>query len=329
MQEQDARGVGAVSALAERTVARKWFQAIVFAAIVVGGVVVGLEAVPAVAERHGTLLKRVDEVVVGLFVIEAILKIVAAGTRPMRYFGDPWNLFDFTITVICMLPLEGQFAQVLRLARVVRSLRLVRALPKLQLIVDVLLRSLPSFGWITALLMLLLYVYSVMGVALFGVNDPARFGNLWTSMLTMFGILTLEGWVDNMQDQMGGIPLEAGGGAKASPVAAPIFFVSFILSGTMVFLNLLVGVIVNSMSEGAAEQERTAREEAEAKPGARAMEKPGAASPRSSLPSLQSPDAGDPAHTPLLAERLARLEASLGEALAELKRLRGGEPKDS
>lgn len=305
MQEQDARGVGVVSALAERMVARKWFQGIVFAAIVVGGVVVGLEAVPAVAERHGALLKRVDAVVVGLFVIEAILKIVAAGTRPLRYFGDPWNLFDFTITVICVLPLQGQFAQVLRLARVVRSLRLVRALPKLQLLVDVLLRSLPSFGWITALLMLLLYVYSVMGVALFGVNDPARFGNLWTSMLTMFGILTLEGWVDNMQDQMGGIPVEAGGGDRRSPIAAPIFFVSFILSGTMVFLNLLVGVIVNSLSEGAAEQERAARAEEPAR---------GAAA--------SAPDAAGAAGD------LSRLEAALEEALAEIARLKGNRPKD-
>jgi voltage-gated sodium channel len=328
MQEHDAAGVGAVSALAERIVSQRWFRGAVVAAIVLGGVVVGLEAVPPVAERHAAILDRIDDAVVALFVVEALLKIVAAGTRPMRYFGDPWNLFDFTVTVVCVLPLDGQFAQVLRLARVVRSLRLVRVLPRLQLLVDALLRSLPSFGWITALLMLLLYVYSVMGFALFGENDPARFGNLWTSMLTMFGILTLEGWVDNMQDQMGGIAVEAGGGDQSSPIAAPVFFVSFILMGTMVFLNLLVGVIVNSLSEGAAEQERAAREEAEAKPGARAVERPGAASPRSSLPRLQSPDAGDPAHAPLLAERLARLEASLDSALAELKRVRGGEPKD-
>jgi len=323
MQEQDATGVGAVSALAERIVTRRWFRASVVGAIVLGCVVVGLEAVPAVAMRHSALLDRLDDVVVALFVIEALLKIVAAGTRPMRYFGDPWNLFDFTVTVVCVLPLEGQFAQVLRLARVVRSLRLVRALPRLQLLVDALLRSLPSFGWILALLVLLLYVYSVMGFALFGQNDPVRFGNLWKSMLTMFGILTLEGWIDNMQDQIVGISPDAGGGALPSPRAAPVFFVSFILMGTMVFLNLLVGVIVNSLSEGAAAQERAARgEEEQAAAGGE-----GAAG-RSVLPSLQSPDASDPAHAPLLAERLARLEARLDETLAELRRLRGGGPKE-
>ena len=322
MQEHDAAGVGAVSALAERIVSQRWFRGAVVAAIVLGGVVVGLEAVPPVAERHAAILDRIDDAVVALFVVEALLKIVAAGTRPMRYFGDPWNLFDFTVTVVCVLPLDGQFAQVLRLARVVRSLRLVRALPRLQLLVDALLRSLPSFGWILALLVLLLYVYSVMGFAIFGENDPVRFGNLWRSMLTMFGMLTLEGWIDNMQDQIVGIPLDAGGGAQPSPRAAPVFFVSFILMGTMVFLNLLVGVIVNSLSEGAAEQERAAQEEEQKAAGGE-----GAAG-RSVLPSLQSPDASGPAHAPLLAERLARLEARLDEALAELKRIRGGEPKD-
>lgn len=300
MGEQQLTDSGRAGGWANRVVSSRWFQGAVLGSIVLGGLIVGLETIPAVHGAVGGLLELIDKAVIAIFVIEALLKITAAGGRPMRYFGDPWNLFDLTITVVCVLPLDGQFAQVLRLARVARSLRLVKALPRLRLIVDALLRSLPSFGWIMLLLFLLLYVYSVMGVSLFGANDPDRFGSLWASLLTMFGILTLEGWVDIMRDQMAGIPVPGGAEPlRTSPVAAPIFFVSFILGGTMVFLNLLVGVIVNSLSESAAEAAEESR--------------------RSPLPTLEGVDAP---HPPTIGDRLARLEASLDATLAEIRSLR-------
>jgi len=292
------------------------FKSVVLGAILAGAIVVGLETVPTARESIGSALVAIDRVILGIFVLEVILKIAAEGRRPWRYFADPWNVFDFTVTVVCLLPLDAQFAQVLRLGRVARSLRLVTALPRLQLIVGALLRSLPSFGWITLLLFTLLYAYSVMGVFLFGENDPERFGSLWSSMLTMFSVLTLEGWFDIMHDQMVGLPRSDGSAStETSPVAAPIFFVSFILSGTMIFLNLLVGVIVNSMSEMPGAESTDAKKSHEAPPTA-----------PSPLPSLHAPGA-EAAHVTLLVERLARMEATLAEVREELReesRRRGG-----
>lgn len=291
-----------------RLVATRGFRGTVLGAILVGAVLVGLETIPEIQGRHGKTLWAIDRLVLTIFVVEALLKIAAEGRRPWRYFMDPWNVFDFTVTAVCLLPLHAEYAQVLRLGRVARSLRMVTALPRLQLIVGALLRSLPSFGWITLLLFTLLYSFSVMGVFLFGPNDPARFGSLWTSMLTMFGVLTLEGWVDIMRDQMDGLPREDGTVSPGSPIAAPIFFVGFILSGTMIFLNLLVGVIVNSMSE---------MPEASSPDGERPAESP--------LPSLHAPGAEAP-HVTLLVERLARIEAqmeSLLEATRAARRERG------
>ena len=320
MAEAQVADTGGVSGWASGVVASRAFRTAVIGAIVAGSIVVGLETIPSVREAVGELLSVIDNIVVVMFVIEAALKIVAAGRRPMRYFGDPWNVFDFTITVVCLLPLDGRFSQVLRLARVARSLRLVKALPRLRLIVDALLRSLPSFGWIMLLLFLLLYVYSVMGVSLFGENDPDRFGALWKSMLTMFGILTLEGWVDIMRDQMTGIA--GADGAEPlhrSPVAAPVFFVTFILGGTMVFLNLLVGVIVNSLSQSAAEADReeAAKEEAVKAKEARAT---------SPLPTIASVDG---ALAPTIGDRLARVEAALDASLTELRALRASRDSSS
>jgi len=263
--------------IAARVVHARAFKGTVLGAILAGAVLVGLETVPAIHEAYGAAIWSLDRVVLAVFVAEVALKIAAEGRRPWRYFLDPWNVFDFAVTAVCLLPLDARFAQVLRLGRVARSLRLITALPRLQLIVGALLRSLPSFGWITLLLFTLLYVYSVMAVFLFGAGDPERFGSLWTSALTMFGVLTLEGWVDIMGDQMRG----------GATIAAPVFFVSFIMSGTMIFLNLLVGVIVNSMSE-----------------------MPGAEKPRSPMPTIESPGA-EREDVTVLVERLARIEAAL------------------
>lgn len=294
---------------AARVVRGRVFKGVVLGAIVLGAAIVGLETVPEVHDALGGALWTLDRAVLGIFVIEVLLKIAAEGRRPWRYFADPWNFFDFAVTAICLLPLDAKFAQVLRLGRVARSLRLVTALPRLQLIVGALLRSLPSFGWITLLLFTLLYAYSVMGVFLFGENDPERFGSLWSSMLTMFGVLTLEGWLDIMRDQMAGLPRPDGTMGEAEPVVAPLFFVTFIMSGTMIFLNLLVGVIVNSMSEmpGAEEPDMKRAE------GARGPSSKSGASP---LPSLHAPG-GDLPHVTLLVERLARIESMLAELQAE------------
>ena len=173
---------------------------------------------------------------------------------------------------------------------------MVTALPRPQVIVGALLRNLPSFGWIALLLFTLPYAYSVMGVFLFGAKDPRRFGSLWNSLRTMFGVLTLEGRVDIMRDQLDGLPRDDGTRSPGSPLAATDYFVSFILAGTMIFLNLLVGVIVNSLSEMP-----EAGRPGEAEP-----------SPPSPLPSLHAPGL-EPPHATLLVERLARIEGMLEE----------------
>ena len=297
----------------------KPFKTVIFAAIVLGAALVGLDTVPAVHESWGRAIKVVDLAVIAIFAIEVIVKIAACGRQPWRYFRDPWNVFDFSVTLLCVLPLNSDFVQVLRLGRVARSLRLVSALPRLQMIVGALLRSLPSFGWITLLLFTMLYTYSVMGVHLFGANDPEHFGSLWSSLLTMFGVLTLEGWLDLMQAQMQGLPRPDGSPGIASPVAAPIFFVTFIMTGTMIFLNLLVGVIVNSMSELPEGERGGAGADPDDAGAAGAREGAHARTSASPLPRLQAPGTAHP-HDALLAERLAHLERLISEMRADLRR---------
>ncbi len=296
-------GADAKPSASARLVHSRIFRGTVLAAIVAGALLVGLETIPQIDPRFLRAIEWADRVVLGVFVAEVVAKLAAEGRRPWNYFRDPWNVFDFTVTTVCLLPTHTQFAQVLRLGRVARSLRLVTALPRLQLIVGALLRSLPSFGWITLLLLTLIYAYSVMGVFLFRDGDPERFGALPKSMLTMFSVLTLEGWYDIMQHQMAPRGAPDGSVLPGAVIAAPIFFVTFILSGTMIFLNLLVGVIVNSMSELPEAGGRVSDAEATLR------ETTGTPS-ESPLPSLRTPISGASIPESITA-RLERIESML------------------
>ena len=243
-------------------VASRGFHHFIVAVILVAGVVAGLETNPALMERHGALFHGLDRVILGIFIIEALLKIAAYGRLPWRYFADGWNVFDFLIIVICLLPVGGPFAAVLRLARALRLLRLVSALPQLQLLVGALLKSLSAMGYVSLLLGLLFYIYAVAGIHLFGKTDAANFGSLGSSLLTLFRIVTLDNWGDIFLIQMNQVPV----------VKVAIYFITFIVFGTMIILNLFIGIIMNSMSEMHAEIAELDRARHEQEAGAATLE---------------------------------------------------------
>ena len=255
-----------MSSTCKSIVNSKIFQRLILVTILLAGVVVGVQTYKAFAREHAIVLNTLDSFILGIFVIEAVIKILAEGNRPQNYFRNPWNIFDFIIVVACLLGpvinLGADFLPVLRLARILRVLRLVSAIPKLQLLVSCLLRSLPSMFYVSILLFLLFYIYGTMAVFLFAENDPIHFRNLQTSILSLFRVVTLEDWTDVMYINMYGsenygyssndlakwTPI-----SSSSPLGGALFFVSFVLIGTMIVLNLVIGVIMNSMDESNAE----------------------------------------------------------------------------
>lgn len=233
----------------KRLVEAKGFHHGIVAVIVLAGIVAGLETSPAIMQQHGPLLHALDSIILGVFIVEAILKMAAHGRRPWLYFADGWNVFDFLIIAICVLPVGGPFAAVLRLARALRLLRLVSALPKLQLLVGALLKSLSAMGYVSLLLALLFYIYAVAGIHLFGAGDPKHFGSLGAALLSLFRVVTLDNWGDIYFSQAAQVPA----------LKVVTYFVTFIVFGTMIILNLFIGIIMNSMSEMHAEIEERDR----------------------------------------------------------------------
>jgi len=250
----------------QRLVQSNGFGNFIIAVILLAAVLVGLETYPDVLAKWGGSILFLNSVVILVFAIEAFLKMAQFGRKWYLYFADGWNIFDFSILVLVLLPFAGHTAAVLRLARILRALRLVSQLPRLQLLVMSLLRSIPSMLYVGILLGLLFYVYGVIGVFLFRENDPFHFGNLQTALLSLFSVVTLEGWTNIMYIQMYGTEYAATTGlsegtppiSTAQPIIGAVYFVTFVLLGTMIMLNLFIGVIINSMHESQREVERDA-----------------------------------------------------------------------
>jgi voltage-gated sodium channel len=209
------------------------FRRVIITLIVVNAIIVGMDTYPSVHAAFGKGLELTDRVILYIFALELVLRFLAA-TPPLAFFRSGWNLFDLIIVGVSFLP-ASQFFTVARLFRILRALRTVSVLPDLQKLVTALLRSLPSLGHIAMLLALLMYVYAAVGTSLFGALAPKYFGTLHLSVLTLFSVMTLEGWIAVMDEVLPHMP------------AAWIYFVTFILLATFVALNFFVGVIVNNL----------------------------------------------------------------------------------
>lgn len=233
---------------AQKITQAKVFNAIIFTIILLSAIIIGLETYSATAAIYRSLLDILDIIIVAIFSVEIGLKILAFGKKPWKYFAEGWNVFDFIVVAVCLIPaVDTHFFAVFRILRVLRILRMITFFPKLRLLIAALLKSIPSMGYVILLIAILFYVYAIVGVFVFGKSDPMHFGDLHHTLVTLFKILTLEGWTDIMNAQIFGA---AENGKEQIIVMWPFFyFASFILIGAMIIMNLFIGVIMNSMQE--------------------------------------------------------------------------------
>ena len=208
-------------------------QNFIIALIIFNSITIGMETSSAIMNSFGNILLLIDKLILAIFVIEILLKLYAYG---FGFFRSGWNIFDFSIVAIALLPASGVLA-VLRSLRIFRSLRLIKNVPRLRFIVESLFHSLPSLVWIFVLLALVFYVFSVIGSKLFGADYPQWFGTLAASMFSLFQIMTLEGWAEISRAVMEKYPL------------ANIYFILFILLASYTTLNIFIAIVVNTMAE--------------------------------------------------------------------------------
>ncbi|MDP2794008.1 MAG: ion transporter [Sulfurisoma sp.] len=207
-------------------------QGAIIALILINAALLGLETWPAAMAAAGGLILGLDQVILGVFVVEIALRLYV---HRQAFWRDPWSVFDFAVVAIALLPATGPLA-VLRALRVLRVLRLLTMVPSMRRVVGALLAAIPGLGSIAMVLMIIFYVFAVIATKLFAAAYPEWFGHIGRSLYTLFQVMTLESW------SMG----------IARPVMenfpyAWIFFVPFILVATFTMLNLFIAIIVNAM----------------------------------------------------------------------------------
>lgn len=212
--------------------------------ITFNAITLGLETSATVQQHAGGLLHGVERAVLAVFVAEIAVKLYAFGPR---FFRDGWNVFDFVIVGIALVPASGPFA-ILRALRILRVLRLLTKIERLRHIVESLLNALPSIGWIAFLLLMVFYIFGVMGTQLFGDEFPNDFGHLGLTLYSLFQVMTLESWSEAIARPV----------MEAFPYAW-VYFVAFILITAFTVLNLFIGIIVSTMQERHQHEEESRR----------------------------------------------------------------------
>ena len=227
------------------------FQNGILIVILLNAVLIGLETSPGLQARYRAPMELANALILAIFVGELAVRIAAYGWRLTGFLRDGWNVFDLAVVVLSLVPGVGSFATVARIARVLRVARLVSLSPKLRLIVGTMMRSIHSLMHVSILLSLLLYLYAVIGVNLFGAHDPQHWGGLGRALLTLFQMLTLEGWVEIQAVSL-----------KLSPWAW-VYYASFVIVAVFVVVNLFIAVVLNNLDEIREEDRQAALRAAE------------------------------------------------------------------
>lgn len=216
------------------------FQSFITGVIIVNAATIGLETSKSAMAAVGGILFVLDLAALAIFIIEISAKLFV---YRLSFFRNPWNVFDFTIVAVALVP-AGEGISVLRALRILRALRLISMVPQMRLVVQALLSAIPAMGSVIALLALIFYVAAVMATKLFGADFPEWFGTVGASLYTLFQIMTLESWSMGIARPV----------MEVHPYAWA-FFVPFILIITFAVLNLFIAIVVNAMANAAAAEE--------------------------------------------------------------------------
>jgi voltage-gated sodium channel len=274
-----------IAAACGRVVESSWFDPLMLAIIALNAVTLGLETYDSIDAAIGRELHLLNDVILGLFVLELALRMAAYADRPREFFRSGWNVFDFVVITASFVPGVRENATLLRLVRLLRIVRAVRLLPDLRVLTVAVGRSVPGVASLAAITLLLVYVYGMVGWVIFHDHDPANFENIGQSMVTMFVLLTLEN-----------LPVFIERGQELSDWTL-LFYVSYVLVASFLIFNLFIGIVINSMEEARAiELHRAERE-------------------------LLDDDTADDerAHAVVLEERLRALRAAVDELEREVR----------
>ena len=222
------------------------FRNFILAVIIFNALILGVETSSTAMAQYGSLIVFLDTLCLVIFCLEIVAKLIV---NRLRFFHNGWNIFDFIIIAVALVP-AGQSISVLRALRVLRVFRVLSSAPRLRRVVEGFVSALPGMGSVFLLMAIIFYISSVISTKLFSTEFPEWFGTLGLSAYSLFQIMTLESWsMGIVRPVMEVYPL------------AWAFFIPFILATTFAVVNLLVGLIVNSMQDAHSDEDNAKTED--------------------------------------------------------------------
>jgi voltage-gated sodium channel len=212
------------------------FEFSVIAVIILSSLLIGAKTYD-INSYYLTILEWLDVAVTLFFLAEITTRFIACEQKS-KFFNQAWNVFDTLIVVISLIPIDqSEYALLARLIRIFRVLRLISAIPELRLLVNALLKALPSMGYVLLLMFILFYIYAAIGSFIFSTINPVLWGDIGISMLTLFRVVTFEDWTDVMYETM------------EVHAWSWMYYLSFIFFNAFVFLNMMIGIVIDKMNE--------------------------------------------------------------------------------
>jgi voltage-gated sodium channel len=214
----------------------KFFEIFVVSVIIFSALVVGVKTYP-IPESVSKLVIVLDWVITFIFLIEIVIRFIAEPNKK-RFFHNGWNIFDTTIVLVSLVPINNSDVAVLgRLIRIFRVLRMISIIPELRLLLNSLLKALPRLGYVMLLMFIIFYIYAAVGSTFFAKVNPELWGDIAVSLLTLFRVMTFEDWTDVMYETMELYPLSWA------------YYLTFIFFTAFAFLNMVIGIVVNVLEE--------------------------------------------------------------------------------
>ena len=225
------RARAAIGRRCRRVVGSSWFDPLMLGLIVINAITLGLETYDSIDGSIGDQLHLANDVILGVFVVELLLRIGAHAERPRDFLRSGWNVFDLIVIGASFVPGVRENATLLRIARLLRIVRAVRLLPDLRILTVAVGRSIPGVASLAAVTLLLVYVYGMVGWVIFHEHDPENFAHIGQAMVTMFVLLA---YIERGQELSDWTLL---------------FYVSYVLVASFLVFNLFIGIVINSMEE--------------------------------------------------------------------------------
>ncbi len=215
------------------------FELFIASVIAINALFLAILTMPGISTSTRTTAVTIDNIAMGIYVAELVVRILSYGKKPWHFFRQGWNIFDFI--VVGLAPLAAGQTVILRLLRLLRLLRIFRFLPEVRILFASIVKSIPPLFSMSVLIGLLLFLYGMAGTYLFGTTLPDSWGHIGLSLKSLFILLTLENFPVYLDEAM-----------AISPFALP-FFLSYVFFVVFTILNVLIGIVLNAMDEARAE----------------------------------------------------------------------------